>query len=238
MHENLGRDQFLVLFICTGNICRSRMAQQIFEGQTREQSHWLKTSSAGTRAVVGAPMTEQAISVSRSYGGVPDDNRGVQVTQALVRNADLILTAERVHRSEVVSLVPRASRVTFTLREFARLVATYSDLEPSGLETLKTGDGASRPNRMSEFVRLVGGMRGYETTRPSPEDDDIVDPFRRSQAVYDTAGDLINRSVLTIVGALLSALPPDIVSGSGLSAPSPMDASEGAGDSPIAREFQ
>jgi protein-tyrosine phosphatase len=95
------------------------------------------------------------------------------------------------------------------MREFERLVSTLLALEPSTVESLRSAQGMSGAAKIAEFVRLAGGMRGYETRRPSPEDDDIVDPFRMPQAVYDTAGELINESVSLTAAALGSLCGPD-----------------------------
>jgi protein-tyrosine phosphatase len=85
----------------------------------------------------------------------------------------LVLPMTRAHRALVVELWPAAVRRTFTLREFARLLSLVDGLK------LPTGTPAER---LRAAIPIAAAQRGRERT--SPDQDDVVDPFRRSNAVY------------------------------------------------------
>ena len=177
---------FTILVVCSGNICRSPVAEQLL--RDRLPTEGVVVHSAGTIARPGMPMTDEAAALSRFYGGEPDHHEAARLTKALVEEADLVLTAERSHRADVVRLHPRASRVTFTLTQFARMV---DSIDPADLAKIRTPD---------ELVAAAAARRGY-VQASSPEADDIADPYRRAQSVYDAAGVSIDAAVTTIAAA-------------------------------------
>ncbi|WP_238579703.1 low molecular weight phosphatase family protein [Agreia bicolorata] len=186
--------------MCTGNICRSPLAEQLLRSRTVSRSALISTSSAGTYALPGQAMTEQAAALSHRYGGDPSQHQASELTPALVKRANLVVVMSRVHRAEVVSMMPRASRKTFTLRELDRLIGTYRELEPEAWASRRE---ASVP-ALDAFVRDVGAVRGFSTAAVVPTDDDIVDPYRRGQGVYDEVGSLISQSISHVAEAIIS----------------------------------
>lgn len=176
-------EPFTVLFVCSGNICRSPIAEQALRART--DADGIVVASAGTIAREGMAMTEEAMAMSRLLGGDPSDHVSRRLTAQLVRDADLVLTAAREHRARVVELFPRASAYGFTLRQFARLVA-LGPLDPVG-----SGE---------ELVAQVAARRGYAA--PVARDaDDVPDPYRRPLAVYEAAAALIDDALTTIAPA-------------------------------------
>ncbi|WP_104089035.1 hypothetical protein [Cryobacterium sp. N19] len=112
-----------ILLVCTGNICRSPLAEQLLRARCDALGLLVEVHSAGTRAMVASPMTAEAAALSLKHGAHDTEHAARQVTEQLVGEADLILTATRDHRREVVTLLPKATRYTFTLNQFARLVS-------------------------------------------------------------------------------------------------------------------
>nr|WP_193571017.1 low molecular weight phosphatase family protein [Diaminobutyricibacter tongyongensis] len=163
--------------VCTGNICRSPLAEQLLRAGLDGLAVTL--SSAGTAALIGRPMDERAAEYSRQYGGIPDAHVARQLTVEHLRDADLVLALSREHRRVVVETLPRASRSAFTLREFARL-----------LETVNTDDRdtiAAQPDaraRLSTLVEIASANRGVAERPDNPEEDDVVDPYRQDDNVY------------------------------------------------------
>src|SRR3954453_20785660 len=98
---------FPVLLVCSGNICRSRMAEVVF--RARVPGSAVEFGSAGTIAKPGVPMTEEAVATARSLGGEPDGNVSRRLSRDLVVEAGLVLTASREHRAGVVEVYPRAA---------------------------------------------------------------------------------------------------------------------------------
>jgi protein-tyrosine phosphatase len=172
---------FRILTVCSGNICRSPVVERVLRARLADIPE-IQIASAGTMAVVGEGMPLQAAAMAVELGGDPDGHIARQITTDLVDDADLILVAAREHRAAVAQLVPRASRKTFTLREFARL-AENEDTWATPL-----GDESSNLASLPSFVAELAARRG--SVRPEdPSDDDVIDPYRRDDAVYRQSRD-------------------------------------------------
>ena len=185
---------FSILIVCTGNVCRSPLTERLLAARLRGMN--VSVRSAGTGALVFEDMTPETSVLVDRFGGEAGPHRARQLTEALIEEADLVLTATRGHRSEVVSLLPRASRYTYTLTQFARLVAA-AQAEGSQL----TDDSAGS---LRALVEDAAAMRGF--VRPAAaEDDDIEDPYRRSTEVYDRVGIAVDRAVSQITAAISAA---------------------------------
>ncbi len=110
-----------ILTVCTGNICRSPLAEQLLRLRL-QGDHRFEIGSAGLHAVVGAPMDRDAATQLLAHGGDPTPPRGEQLSDGHAEAADLILTMTRAQRDEVLRRHPGATRRTFTLAEFASLL--------------------------------------------------------------------------------------------------------------------
>jgi protein-tyrosine-phosphatase len=108
---------FSVLVVCTGNSCRSPMAQRMLAGMLEGTPAFVY--SAGTDAPVGSPATVQAVVVMREAGLDLTRHRAQQLVPAMVEAADLVLVMDDYHRQRVVDLVPDAAGRTRLLLSFA-----------------------------------------------------------------------------------------------------------------------
>src|SRR2546430_16016254 len=106
-----------VLFVCTGNICRSPLAAALLERALRERGLEVTVASAGTGAWDGAPASEGAYLVGLERGLDLSGHRARLLTRELVEKAHLILTMARHHRARVDEL-GGAGRA-FVLGEYA-----------------------------------------------------------------------------------------------------------------------
>ncbi len=86
-----------VLFICTGNTCRSPMAEQIFNDLAKRKGLDAVASSAGTFAVRGEPMAEEAHFALFHLGLIPKLHEATPLDRALLEEADLVIAMTRAH---------------------------------------------------------------------------------------------------------------------------------------------
>jgi len=186
---------FTVLVVCTGNVCRSPLAEQLLLSALAKApalAGEVVIHSAGTEAPVGAPMSPPSAAISVREGSNPEGHVARQITAEMVREADLILVATRGHRSDVARIVPRAARRLFTIREFGRFADAVLQSEP-GI--------ATSADDLRGLVDQAVALRGYLPAH-DPELDDIIDPIGRSERTYERmAGELVP-AVRAVAGLL------------------------------------
>jgi protein-tyrosine phosphatase len=163
-------DVFKILAVCTGNVCRSPAVERLLASQLGPS---VSVRSAGTHALVGHPISEPMAALIRQAGFEPEPFAARGLSEQMLKEANLILTMTLAQRGLVVELWPAAVRRTFTLREFARLL---SWVDPSALPQ------GTPAERLRAAIPLAVAERGRE--RRSPDEDDVTDPFRLSNAVY------------------------------------------------------
>ncbi len=109
---------FRVLMVCTGNTCRSPLAEGILEALL-PAGRGVLVGSAGTAGIVGAPATALAREVALTHGIDLSGHRSSGLERAGIDDADLVLAMTREHERAVIALAPRARARTFLLSEFA-----------------------------------------------------------------------------------------------------------------------
>jgi glycine hydroxymethyltransferase len=106
-----------ILFVCTGNICRSPMAEGLFRHVTRDRAGY-QAMSAGVGAVNGQRPSPEAIQALQELGIDISGQRSRTLTPDLVERADYIFGMTQGHVDTIALLHPRAAEKTFLLREF------------------------------------------------------------------------------------------------------------------------
>ena len=106
-----------VLFVCTGNVCRSPMAEGIFRHAVQGRGEY-RVLSAGLGAMEGQPPSTYAVQALKELGVDISGQRSHMLTSELVHQADYIFGMTHSHIDTVMMLYPMAAEKTFLLREF------------------------------------------------------------------------------------------------------------------------
>lgn len=113
------KDKFNILFVCTGNTCRSPMAEGIARKIATEKGlKNLVISSAGTAAIDGAPATDYAIAAASHWDIDIGKHRSKPLSRQLVEQADLILAMGHEHVRQISNLDGSAKNKTYLLKGF------------------------------------------------------------------------------------------------------------------------
>ena len=119
-----------VLFVCSGNTCRSPMAEAIFDELSDDHPRLrnnVKCASAGTMAFDGDRMMDHALDALEKMGIDGSRHRSKRLNERLVDEADIILTMEACHMDELEALYPEAMEKTHTLKGYVAGVEGYPD---------------------------------------------------------------------------------------------------------------
>jgi protein-tyrosine phosphatase len=184
------REGAAVLFVCTGNICRSPAAELLLRAGLGDSG--VEVASAGLAARAGEPVAAPMARLLAARGVEPAGFVARQLEPAALRSAGLVLTMTAEQRSAVVTRAPATVRRVFTLREFADLA----------------GLGAGLPGERhaaGRIAALVAAAPRLRALRTGPGDDDVEDPYGLPEEVFARALGRIE----TAVGTLLGALTPD-----------------------------
>nr|WP_322790556.1 low molecular weight phosphatase family protein [Mycolicibacterium helvum] len=155
-----------LLFVCTGNICRSPVAERLATAYAaRLELADFQATSAGTRAVIGHPIHADAVTVLEKLGGDGADFAARQLTPRIALEADLVLTMTKAHRDRVLEGAPRQLNRTFTLSEAARLATEFDARDVGDLAALRShvsthevSDIADPIGRSPDFFAAIGSQ--------------------------------------------------------------------------------
>ena len=108
-----------ILFVCTGNICRSPMAEAYFNYLCeKSKKNEIDVVSAGVFAENNHPASSEAIKTMSSYGIDISKHKSQQITKELVKSSDVIVVMTKSHRSTILSSFEVVSKKIFLLHEF------------------------------------------------------------------------------------------------------------------------
>ncbi len=130
--EKVWQEKGYVLFVCTGNTCRSPMAKGLLKKMwPQSQIDEIKIDSAGTGALPGSPSSSLTQKVMKEKGVDISYYESKPLNQKMVEEADLILVMEKMHKNRVLELSSLAEGKVFLLKKFA-LGVEEEILDPMG----------------------------------------------------------------------------------------------------------
>jgi protein-tyrosine-phosphatase len=157
-----------ILVVCTGNVCRSPIAEGMLRSilQARFGHAAPSVVSAGTAGWVGSAADPSSIDAASELGIDISAHRARQLRADEVRSADLVLAMASEHREAAARSGPQAGRISFTLKELVRL-----------LESLPAASFAGGPSAaLADRVREADRLR-RDGTRDRTPDEGVADPL-------------------------------------------------------------
>jgi protein-tyrosine-phosphatase len=123
-------DKKIILFVCTGNSCRSVIAEALFKEMLREamESHPshrhmlsnIEVLSAGVAPLPGMNLPPGTSKVLQEAGIDVSGHRAVSLTRELAKRSSLIVAMEKRHREEILDMAPGCSEKTILLGQFGQ----------------------------------------------------------------------------------------------------------------------
>lgn len=135
MTQEISEQKKNILFVCTGNTCRSPMAAVLFNTQAEleEGERWF-ASSAGLAAETGAGVSKEAVDLLKERKISLSDHKARQLSKDLVKQANLVLAMSETQRDLMRLYIPEAKDKIFTLHEYLGEEGELADPFGCGLE--------------------------------------------------------------------------------------------------------
>ena len=148
-----------ILFVCTGNTCRSSMAEAIFNNMAKEKGNSdMKATSAGIEAIDGMPANDKAIETLKARGVDMSAHKSRKIRNAHIEESDIILTMTRIHKIQLQAAFPKAHGKVFTLLEYANDNSKLDIADPYG-QSPEVYERCA--NELEKAIKSVTRGRGY-----------------------------------------------------------------------------
>jgi protein-tyrosine-phosphatase len=147
------KEKFKVLFVCTGNSCRSPMAEGILKKMLKENKlDNIEVGSAGTSSLDGAFPSLFAIEVVKAQNVDLTRHRSHQLNEQILKKADLILAMSSEHLEHIRKMNEKALKKTYLLKAFPQ----HHPLHPLGKDVSMTENENKSPD-LSYIKDPIGG---------------------------------------------------------------------------------
>ena len=157
----------LILAVCTGNICRSPMAEGFLRGMLAERGvEGVRVASCGVSGLEDSPAMPEGVQAMVENGVDISGHRARRMTAPMIREADLVLAMASEHRDAIAAQIDGAASRTFTLKEFARLL---DQLPAARRRRARATSGCSRrrSRRPRGCARAAPSRRAGTRTSPT-----------------------------------------------------------------------
>ena len=138
-----------ILFVCTGNTCRSPMAEGLLKKMAQEQQLPVEVQSAGLAAFAGVPAAPEAVEACRERGVDLSTHQTQPLGKTLVVESDLILTMTDKHKEMILKKMPA----------LGEKVSMFSEYAGAGIEDID--DPVGQP--VEVYRKVLDQMQGYLT---------------------------------------------------------------------------
>jgi protein-tyrosine-phosphatase len=136
-----------ILFVCTGNICRSPMAEGLLKKMASDNQWSLEAQSAGLAAFNGVPAMQEAIEACNEKGIDISAHQSQPLSKTLVLESTLILTMTDKHKESILRKMP----------QLADKVSLLSDFAGKGIEDVEDPVGQS----VEVYRKILTQIEGY-----------------------------------------------------------------------------
>ncbi len=156
-----------ILLVCTGNICRSPIAEGLIRRalQVRLGQAAPTVASAGTAGLAGALADPHAVEAAAERGADISTHRGRRLRESDLAQAALVVAMALEHRDRAIRMAPHVAGKAFTLKELVRLLEALPPPADGSIERVL----AARVRAADELRR--SGFQG------NPNDEDVADPL-------------------------------------------------------------
>lgn len=113
----------IIVFICTGNSCRSVMAKALMEKKVKEMGRQaeIQVLSRGLLPLTGLDATPETKELLMREGIDVSGHMSQRISREIIKKADLILVMEKIHEQKILQMIPEAKDRVYLLKEFAKI---------------------------------------------------------------------------------------------------------------------
>lgn len=118
-----------IMFICTGNTCRSAMADGLAKKVIKDKNLNIEVYSAGIFAMAGEHASYNSVAIMKEYDVDIALHKATSIEESNIENMDLILCATKTHKAELIARYNNLKEKIFTMKEYAGLDNNGTDMD-------------------------------------------------------------------------------------------------------------